>query len=339
MSQRKRTNSYWKKRSEERLLTSEKNSLRYLKRVEKIYRDAERNIQKEILKLYDKCYQKDQGFNKKLLDLIVSEKDNRALVIKIEKLGLTNKVPDNYKGRLTRLEHLNKQIWTEIKELAKKQENLETLAHRETFEQNYYNVGYDVSRGIGSTPISFSTLDWQTINQILGTRFEGRNYSERIWINTDILANQLKDRLAVAVATGQSIEKTSREIRDRFGVAGYYAKRLIRTETNYFHNRGEIEAYKNLGFEKFTFLATLDNRTSEICAGMDGKTFDISRAESGVNVPPLHPNCRSTIIPAFKGYEPKTRRYRDPETGRNKYIYNLSYTEWRKTLKNDKIKV
>ena len=90
---------------------------------------------------------------------------------------------------------------------------------------------------------------------------------------------------------------------------------------------------KKLGFEYFTFIATLDNRTSEICAEMDGKTFKITEAEAGLNVPPLHPNCRSTIAAAFKGFEPETRRYRDPETGKNKYIYNLNYEAWLETIK------
>lgn len=333
MSLRYRTNNYWARRSAERLLQSERTTARYMRQIEKVYDDAQRKVLKELLELYAKCYDKEKGsFNKRLLGLIVSEKDNKSLMIKIEQLGLTDKVPAKYQGQISRLEHLQKMFWTEIKEASIKHNQIETTAHKQVFEENYYRVAYDISKGIGSTPVSFSALDTQTINQVVSTRFEGKNYSQRIWGNTNILANQLKSKLAVAVATGQSVEKTSREFRDRFGVQKYYAKRLIRTESNFFHNASEIEAYKKMGFDRFTFLATLDNRTSEVCAHTDGKTFKITDAVAGYNVPPLHPNCRSTIIPALKNYEPETRLYRDPTTGRNRYLYNVSYKEWRETI-------
>ena len=329
---RKRTNSYWVRRSLERLSESEATSKIYMKKITKLYEEAERRVLRELSDIYAKYYDKEKGFDKQLLDLFISERENKITEIRIEKLKLDDKLPDYYKGRITRLESLQKQIWEEIKKLNNRQEKLETEAHRKTFEENYYRVGYDVSKGIGSTPISFSALDKQTINEVLNTSFECRNYNERIWRNTDILANQLRDKLTVAIATGQGVEKTAREFRERFGVSRYYAERLVRTETNYFHNRGEIEAYKNLGFEYYEFLATLDNRTSEICAKMDSKKIKVSEGVVGENIPPLHPNCRSTIVPTFKGYKPKTRRYRDPETGRNKFIYNVSYKDWRQTI-------
>ena len=105
----------------------------------------------------------------------------------------------------------------------------------------------------------------------------------------------------------------------------------MRTETNYFHNSAEIESYQSMGFEYFEFLATLDSRTSDMCAEMDGKRFKVSEGVPGYNIPPLHPNCRSTIVPYFKNYEPdNTRLARDPETGRNIRTYNLSYDEWKR---------
>lgn len=332
MSLRKRTNRYWQLRSAERLLASEKKSVGYLKQIEKIYNEAQREILKELVDVYEKYWNESTGFKKQLLDMKITYSDMRKLTIKIEKFGLKDKLPKNYQGRITRLEKLSLDIWAEIHKAGLEHEEIETMLNRKIFSESYYKTGYDVSRGIGSTPVSFTTLDTQTIDKILGAKFNGMNYSERIWANTDILANQLKERLTVAVATGQSIAKTSRDFRERFGVQQYYAERLVRTETNYFHNAGEIESYKKLGFEYFTFLATLDNRTSEICAEMDSKTFKISEAEAGYNVPPLHPNCRSTIVPSFKAYEPTTRRYRDPETGKNRYIYNVSYNAWRSTV-------
>ena len=44
------------------------------------------------------------------------------------------------------------------------------------------------------------------------------------------------------------------------------------------------------------FLATLDGRTSFICASLDGKIWRNNERDQ-VKRPPLHPNCRSTLIP------------------------------------------
>ena len=47
---------------------------------------------------------------------------------------------------------------------------------------------------------------------------------------------------------------------------------------------------------KVRFVATLDLRTSELCASLDGKVYGVDEPHP---MPPLHPNCRSTIQPAI----------------------------------------
>ncbi len=51
----------------------------------------------------------------------------------------------------------------------------------------------------------------------------------------------------------------------------------------------------------YQYVATLDSRTSLICANLDGKTFRLSD-KRGVR-PPQHFNCRSTTIPIVKSHE------------------------------------
>src|SRR5690606_30137879 len=45
-------------------------------------------------------------------------------------------------------------------------------------------------------------------------------------------------------------------------------------------------------FQKVQFVAVLDNRTTPRCRSLSGKIFDLDMAP----VPPLHPNCRSTLV-------------------------------------------
>ena len=326
---RKRTNAYWQKRSEQRLTESEQTSESYAKQVRKVYQEAQRQTVLEVRKMYEAYYKKDEGFDMQALRSIAPSGDIKRFQAQMREAGLSTYLPDNYKGRITRLELLNAQMWGEVKKAATKHDAIETVAHKKVYDDTYYRTAYDVSKGIGGTPSSFSTLDTKTVNRVLNAKFQGKNFSERIWGNTDILAKQLKEKLAVAIATGQSLDKTSRDIRERFGVSKYYADRLIRTESNYFHNVATLDSYKAMGIEKFQFLATLDMRTSEVCQ------FKVKDAIVGADVPPLHPNCRSTIVPYLKSYQPKTRIYRDPETGRNKYTYNISYADWKNQFKDE----
>lgn len=332
---RKRTNAYWQKRSEQRLTESEQTSESYAKQVRKVYQEAQRQTVLEVRKMYEAYYKKDEGFDMQALRSIAPSGDIKRFQAQMREAGLSTYLPDNYKGRITRLELLNAQMWGEVKKAATKHDAIETVAHKKVYDDTYYRTAYDVSKGIGGTPSSFSTLDTKTVNRVLNAKFQGKNFSERIWGNTDILAKQLKEKLAVAIATGQSLDKTSRDIRERFGVSKYYADRLIRTESNYFHNVATLDSYKAMGIEKFQFLATLDMRTSEVCQHADGKIFKVKDAIVGVNVPPLHPNCRSTIVPYLKNYQPNTRIYRDPETGRNKYTYNINYADWKSQFEDE----
>jgi hypothetical protein len=45
------------------------------------------------------------------------------------------------------------------------------------------------------------------------------------------------------------------------------------------------------------FVAVVDGKTSKTCEELNGKIFFVKDAEIGLNAPPMHPNCRSVIIP------------------------------------------
>lgn len=53
--------------------------------------------------------------------------------------------------------------------------------------------------------------------------------------------------------------------------------------------------------ELFTFEAQVDSRTSEVCRACDGTTLPGSHPWWMTHLPPLHPNCRSRIVPAYGG--------------------------------------
>ena len=333
---KKRSNEYWKKRSIARMASSEKQSIAYLRNLQQIYKGSLKAVTNDLRDAYAAYYKKsDKNFDIPQLDDAATQGDIKRFLTAMKKAGLSTYLPDNYGGRMSRLDMLEAQLWGEVKKAAIQEGSITRNLYRDVYENSYYRTGYDYSKGTGMN-LTFGTLDTQTMDAVMSQKFVGSDFSERVWNNTDRLAGELKEILGVAVATGQSEEKTVRLLRERFDVAVKRAARLVRTETSYFHNRAELDAYEEMGFEKYQILGTLDMRCCFECQDLDLKVFNVKDRKYGENAPPFHPYCRCTEIAYFgKDFEPKTRVARDPETGRNYQIENMSYKEWRNSLEND----
>lgn len=324
---------YWQDRAEERLSDAEKRSVHYIKEINSVYDNARWKIIEEIKTLYDNYYKKDAGFDNEKLRAIVPNGTLKQFRREMNEAGLSDYLPENYKARMTRLEYLYAQCWAESKKANMKHYKLETESHKETIKHGYYKNIYDTAVGLKINPV-FSGLNSRAVNKILNTQFVAGNYSKHIWKNTDKLARTLKEVIGSAVAKGEGYEKTARLIRTRFDVTKSEAIRLVRTETCYFQNQAEIKSLKEMGFKKYQFIATLDSRTSGVCRDHDKIVFDVDKAQAGFNLPPLHPNCRSTITAYLgKEYETDTRIARN-ENGASEYVENIDYDEWLKRAKN-----
>ena len=62
------------------------------------------------------------------------------------------------------------------------------------------------------------------------------------------------------------------------------------------------------GQDKYTYVCTEEDDTCEACSALNGQVFDVDKAVEGVNLPPMHPNCRCSIA----GY-PKTQGSSNPQ--------------------------
>lgn len=284
---------YWRVRSLQRTVAAERQALPYIRKLREEYaRSSNRSID-NVRRIYENYFSK-AGFDRQKLREIVPSGELSKYLKEVRKLGI--ELPDNYKYRVSREEFAQAQLWLEAKKLGVFENQISTELYSKIINQSFMQTFSDYG-------VNFAKLNTESMNQILNSKFHGENFSTRIWGRTDRLADELQAKLAFAVAKGQSWEKTSREIRERFGVSQSSAERLIRTETNYFENSAEIEAYDELGVKEFEFLAALDGRTSEICRHHHGKRFKVKDAKAGVNTPPLHPNCRSTVVAVVEGLE------------------------------------
>ena len=321
---------YWDDRAIRRLTDAEKQSAEYSKRIQKIYDRANKNIQRDIEDIY-RNYSKATGLDVQTLKELLTATETEKLWAEMKRRGLDQYVKGNYKARISRLEKLQAQVYAKAKEIYPEEQLQHTMCYEGVINNSYYKAIYDTQMGTGFD-FAFSKIDDNMVKAMLNERWSGKNYSQRIWGNTDILAESVAEIVGGALMSGQSIAKTSRQIRERFDVGKYYADRLVRTETNHFNNEADAMAYEEMDVDKYVFLATLDTRTSTICQELDNDVFPLKERKVGKNYPPMHPNCRSKTR-AYMGEEvEKTlqRRARNPVTGKNEIVGNISYKEWAK---------
>lgn len=203
-----------------------------------------------------------------------------------------------YKYRQKLLIEFKNKIYEEYRNLSQEEINITTKHYKDIIENTYKNI----SDYIGSikTDASFSMLKIDNIKDLLSIKWLGENYSNRVWKNTNLLASKMSEILLDGIASGKSISNMSEQINKIMKVGIFNCERLIRTETSFFYNRTSLKAYSDYGIEKYEYLATIDSRTSNICAKLNGQIFDVNKATIGINYPPMHPFCRSTTIAYFE---------------------------------------
>jgi SPP1 gp7 family putative phage head morphogenesis protein len=103
---------------------------------------------------------------------------------------------------------------------------------------------------------------------------------------------------------------------------------LVRTSVNQVANAASQSVYEaNQDITKrYRYVATLDARTSAICAALDGREFEYGKGP----LPPQHFGCRSTTVPIIDyeelGFDPPKEGTRASAGGQ--VPANQSYGEW-----------
>lgn len=100
---------------------------------------------------------------------------------------------------------------------------------------------------------------------------------------------------------GQTIRQITGRVRRITGQSRMHAEAVTRTAVTHVSNSARGMLYKaNTDIIKGEmFLATLDDRTTLTCAGLDHEEFPVGEGP----VPPLHVNCRSTRTPITKSWK------------------------------------
>nr|DAL03834.1 MAG TPA: minor capsid protein [Caudoviricetes sp.] len=164
----------------------------------------------------------------------------------------------------------------------------------ENYLQRMALMGYKKAMGGRSGAINEPAL-----KELVRTPFNGYNYSQQLWGNTDNLVKDLKKVLRAGFVRGDHPRTMARDLAQKYKVANSRAETLIRTDGTMIVNRSAIQRYKDAGLKYYRILVHLDNRTTEICKRIhaEDKRYLIDEMQAGVNAPPFHFNCRSGVIP------------------------------------------
>lgn len=101
------------------------------------------------------------------------------------------------------------------------------------------------------------------------------------------------------------------------------AKTVIRTAYQHVSSVAFQESLLSSDLDMYQLVATLDSRTSKICRSLDLTTYQTGKGP----VPPLHPNCRTRMVP-YWGKDEESTATRSSATG---YVpQDESYYDWLK---------
>lgn len=133
----------------------------------------------------------------------------------------------------------------------------------------------------------------QKAHAIVNASFHNATFSDRIWMHQDLLKSELSKLLQIGLIQGKNPRTLAAELRKRFDVSENNAERLMRTELARVQAEAQKQSFIRNGFKQYTFIT--NSGCCGICAGLNGKHFDVDKMMPGENAPPMHPNCRCSV--------------------------------------------
>lgn len=182
------------------------------------------------------------------------------------------------------------QMRRELQKLGDKEIQLLTKA----FETNFFEIYYGIA--LPGEP-SFNTIDSEVVQHLINAVWvaDGKQWSQRIWDNTERLAQTLNEELIHIVATGKKDSELKKALQERFGVSYHRAETLVRTEVAHIQSEAAKKRYEDYGIEYVEVLVDPDDRTCELCKALQGKRFPTT----GTPPLPVHPNERCCLVPVL----------------------------------------
>lgn len=191
----------------------------------------------------------------------------------------------NLKMKVSRLELLKAELGLEINSLTSNLDEVFDKARRSEYLAEY-------KRQAGILGISSKGAK-KRLDSILDADFYGQSFSSRVWGKTGLQAILQRDVFASLnrIYTDMNgYQKEMKLLANKYGTSEYNAKRLIKTEIARINADTDHAMLQDNGFTHMIFVA--ESGACDICKPLNNTAVPIDKVEKGVNMFPMHPNCR-----------------------------------------------
>lgn len=199
----------------------------------------------------------------------------------------------NLKMKVSRLELLKQELALEIQNLTAEVNEVFDKARIDEYLNEY-------KRQAGILGISSSGAK-KRMQAILDADFYGQKFSSRVWGRQGIRENLQRDvfgSLSRVFTDMMGYKQEMKRLAKKYGASESNAQRLLKTEIARIHADTQLEMLKDNDFTHLIYVAEVG--ACKICGPLDGKAIPIDDAEKGVNMYPMHPNCRCSAYGHIK---------------------------------------
>lgn len=314
-------------------LQTDKELAKLEKRIAKIYKDAADDLQSTIDDYFAKFAKRDAKQKARLEAGEITEQEYKQWRLA-------------QMGRGERFKALQKRVaerYTDANETALRYVNDATPG---IYSLNRNYSAYTIEKVAGN--IGFDLWDEQTVRRLIVDNPEVMPYyppekALKRGIDLAYGKKQISASVTSSILQGKSIPGIAKDLQTRIpDMNKASAIRTARTAVTGAQNAGRMDSYvaaENMGIKvRKQWLATIDGRTRHSHAMLDGKVVDKDKKfENGCmfpgdpnGAPEETYNCRCTLIAAVDGVDTSNaqRRVRNPETGKNELVSDMTYSEW-----------
>lgn len=223
------------------------------------------------------------------------------LVARIARADNEGRNPERLEQLLVELRQMQAQGWREVG--GKLESELADLAETEVQFQG--RVARFAQEAAGEI-VPFAQLP-STAHVVAAAKarpFQGKFLRNWLAEAEEGAAKRVREAVRQGFVEGETIDQMVRRIRGSkalqykdgiLEISRRGAEAMVRTAVTHTAAVAGQESFKALDVQRWVFMATLDGRTTLICAGLHGKEFDVGKGP----VPPRHVNCRSVQVPVF----------------------------------------
>ena len=143
----------------------------------------------------------------------------------------------------------------------------------------------------------------------------------------DAILKDAKQAILTSIKSGETVDQAIDRLREAFDpyvgnpaviVDGeqtqpYRMETIVRTNATEAYNQGRLVTMRDPELSGLVtgveYSAILDDRTTEVCASLDGRVFNVNDPDLTRLTPPNHFNCRSLLVPVTLDATPDQSEY------------------------------